>query len=478
MRPSTRKARTRRAFGGTARDERSVSVLPTPIGGRPGAAQRRSRGRGLDRLDLDRPRRAQSPALGPRQRRASCTGWSGPSGPSGASPGAPAGAPRSARRGRRAAARARRCRRATRRPRARSRARGPLEPPRSPAPRKKRSNTLSRSSSRDARARRPRPRARRRRSRARPCASTARARVGVAQRVLHQVEHEPVQLVARALDLGARRARRSRSRGRRPRARARRPPRRRPRRGRRARAAAARPASARASSSRSATSRRIRRDGAQRGGGGLALLAVERPPRAARGWPAREVSGVRSSCEASATNSRWRASVASVSARASSSACEHRLQRARQLGDLVLGLRARDRARAGSRVRSISRAASVSSAIGAIARRAVARPASSASAAPPSTPRPRKTLHAVRGRLRRRRAGARTGCSTRVGEPGPRDRRATRPGSRRRPRVRGARRGRSSGASRRAPITRRRSSVTTRIAAFWLRRVGRRGSAA
>ena len=44
-------------------------------------------------------------------------------------------------------------------------------------------------------------------------------------------------------------------------------------------------------------------------------------PRAARGWPAREVSGVRSSCEASATNSRWRASAASVSARASSSAC-------------------------------------------------------------------------------------------------------------------------------------------------------------
>jgi hypothetical protein len=45
----------------------------------------------------------------------------------------------------------------------------------------------------------------------------------------------------------------------------------------------------------------------------------------------------------------------------------------------------------GSRVRAIARAASVSRVIGAIARVAVARPASSASAAPPSTPRPRKT---------------------------------------------------------------------------------------
>jgi hypothetical protein len=41
-------------------------------------------------------------------------------------------------------------------------------------------------------------------------------------------------------------------------------------------------------------------------------------------------------------------------------------------------------------VRSIVRAISVSSAIGVIARRAVATPASSASAVPPSTPSPRK----------------------------------------------------------------------------------------
>ena len=41
-------------------------------------------------------------------------------------------------------------------------------------------------------------------------------------------------------------------------------------------------------------------------------------------------------------------------------------------------------------MRSIVRAVSVSSAIGVIARRAVARPASSASIVPPSTPSPRK----------------------------------------------------------------------------------------
>ena len=50
------------------------------------------------------------------------------------------------------------------------------------------------------------------------------------------------------------------------------------------------------------------------------------------------VSGVRSSCEASATNSRWRSSIASVSARAESSALEHALERPRELGDLVVGL--------------------------------------------------------------------------------------------------------------------------------------------
>ena len=55
-------------------------------------------------------------------------------------------------------------------------------------------------------------------------------------------------------------------------------------------------------------------------------------------------------------------------------------QRARELGDLVVGLAAGARAREGSRVRAISAAVVVSAAIGAIARRAIAIPASSASA--------------------------------------------------------------------------------------------------
>ena len=63
-----------------------------------------------------------------------------------------------------------------------------------------------------------------------------------------------------------------------------------------------------------------RRQRAQRRGGGLALLAVQRLLEQLEVGQHR-VSGVRSSCEASATNSRWRTSAASVSARASSSAC-------------------------------------------------------------------------------------------------------------------------------------------------------------
>jgi hypothetical protein len=104
-----------------------------------------------------------------------------------------------------------------------------------------------------------------------------------------------------------------------------------------------------------------------------------------------DVSGVRSSCEASATNSRWRTSAASVSVRASSSACniDSSVSESSATSSSAWG---RGMMPAGSRVRAISRAASVSSAIGSIARRAVARPASSASAVPPSTPSPRKSF--------------------------------------------------------------------------------------
>ena len=105
-----------------------------------------------------------------------------------------------------------------------------------------------------------------------------------------------------------------------------------------------------------------------------------------------EVSGVRSSCEASATNSRWRASAPSVSARALVERREHRVQRAGQLGHLVLGLGVGQLQRGVARALDLARAAAVSSAIGSIARRAVARPASSASSAPPSTPKARNTF--------------------------------------------------------------------------------------
>ena len=195
----------------------------------------------------------------------------------------------------------------------------PEEPERSPWARKKRSKTLSCSSggmpgpsSSTASTTWPLERSTRRLDR--------RARVGVAQRVLHQVQHEPVQLVLHALDLGAldrgdrdlvvagdrlelgggrgddvgevdRRGAAARGRRRRGRA-----------------AAGRRPGGA---SGGSSAARRRRPPGARR------VSVSSSSSRLA----STEVSGVRSSCEASATNSRWRSSAASVSVRASSSAC-------------------------------------------------------------------------------------------------------------------------------------------------------------
>ena len=158
----------------------------------------------------------------------------------------------------------------------------------------------------------------------------------------------------------------------------------------RARAAAARPASARASSSRSATRRRIRREERS------AEAAASRcSPSSSSSSSSRlastEVSGVRSSCEASATNSRWRASAASVSRARLVERVEHRLERARELGDLVLGLRAaacrrtgRACARSRARRRSAPRSAPWRGA------RWRGRPAARA-APPPSTPKARNT---------------------------------------------------------------------------------------
>ncbi len=103
---------------------------------------------------------------------------------------------------------------------------------------------------------------------------------------------------------------------------------------------ATRPASARASSSRSATSRRMRRDDRSADPAISASSPWSSAASSSR-FARMLVSGVRSSCEASATKRRWRSSASSVSVRAWPSAREHLLERARQVGDLVVRYRLR-----------------------------------------------------------------------------------------------------------------------------------------
>ena len=85
------------------------------------------------------------------------------------------------------------------------------------------------------------------------------------------------------------------------------------------------------------------------------------------------VSGVRSSCEASATKSRWRSSAASLSPRAalSSLSMSSRVWARSDTSSLARGLGS---VTSGSRVRATSRAARVSPAIGRMARRATNSP--------------------------------------------------------------------------------------------------------
>ena len=226
-----------------------------------------------------------------------------------------------------------------------------------------------------------------------------RARVGVAQRVLHQVEHEPVQLVARALDLR--------------------------RRGGAETEISWSPATGSSSAAASVTTlgevdgrcggcapgvgageqQQVGDQpahpprGAQRGGGGLALLAVERPPRAARGWPAprsaacaararrrrRTRAGGPASPRSPRAPRRARASIASSvrASSATSSSASGRGIRTRRVA------RARDRR---ARRRSARRSAPSRAA------RWPGRPAGRA-AAPPRTPRREEQLHAVGRRL-------------------------------------------------------------------------------
>ena len=153
-----------------------------------------------------------------------------------------------------------------------------------------------------------------------------------------------------------------------------------------------------------------------------------------------DVSGVRSSCEASATNSRWRASVASVSARASSSACSIESSVVGQLGDLVVGLRPRDARLDGRACASISRAAvgQLGDRLHRAARRRQAGQQRQRGAAEHAEAE--EQLHAVRGRLHVARCAARTGRRADVVPgcwSGRRSRaRASRPSSRRSPRSR------------------------------------------
>ena len=121
----------------------------------------------------------------------------------------------------------------------------------------------------------------------------------------------------------------------------------------------------------------MRRERAQRADGAASpALAVEHLGEQlevrehARQRRAQLVRGVGDELRAGA-----RASPRSPRARASS-AREHAVQRARQLGDLVVGAGAGARAWRGRGCCAISRAVAVSAAIGAIARRAIHSPAS------------------------------------------------------------------------------------------------------
>ena len=211
----------------------------------------------------------------------------------------------------------------------------------------------------------------------------ARARRGVDERVLDQVERQPVQVVGRAVHEHGGRAvlgqHDRRARGRRPAAPPRRRPRARSRRGRPARGASGRrPASARASSSRSATSRRIRRDERSAEPAISRLVALEllleqlevgQDARERRAQLVRRVGHELALARRARPPSRCALRRAPPSISSSVRARSAISSSASGFGSST----------SGSRVRAIAWAAPVRLAIGAIARRATARPASRAS---------------------------------------------------------------------------------------------------
>ncbi len=102
------------------------------------------------------------------------------------------------------------------------------------------------------------------------------------------------------------------------------------------------------------------------------------------------VSGVRSSCEASATNSRCTCIICSVSERAASSSRSiwSSVRASSPTSSSVSGAGMRSE---GSRVEAISLAVAVRLETGRMARPAIAIPARAASRVPPSTPPPRNS---------------------------------------------------------------------------------------
>ena len=148
--------------------------------------------------------------------------------------------------------------------------------------------------------------------------------------------------------------------------------------------------------------------GAQRGGGGLALLARRASPRAARGWPAprsaacaararrrrRTRAGARASPRSPRAPRRARASIASSvrASSATSSSASGRGIRTRRVA------RALDLARGGGQLGDRLHRAARGGEAGQQRERGAAEHAEA-----------EEQLHAVGGRLRRRRAGARTG---------------------------------------------------------------------
>ena len=285
------------------------------------------------------------------------------------------------------------------------------ELPRSPSPRTKRSKTAVAQLGRDAgpvvrdleHDRRP--------SRARTRRVDRRARRRVADGVLHQVERQPVQLVARAVDdrrAGAstmsswpsasgpslgRGVASDRGRGR--------------------SGCAARVAAGVGAGEQQQVGDQAAHPlrGAQRRVGHLALLAVEHARRAARGWRGCWSAACAARARRRRRTARWRSSAASVSSRAprargasprASGPSSATSSSARGLGQ---------RARRGRGSAAISRAAAVSAAIGRIARRPT-RGRRGGRAACRRGRRRRGTAGRGRPWPRRPRLAARTGRST------------------------------------------------------------------